>query len=61
MTPVKAASAALSLDTPTVSTKQTRSAKTEAKTTRVVDVARYVHDDPKDFKGRLGYAYVANE
>ncbi|CAO3677473.1 unnamed protein product [Rhizopus microsporus] len=56
MTPVKAASAALSLDTPTVSTKQTRSAKTEAKTTRVVDVARYVHDDPKDFKGRLGYA-----
>ncbi|CEJ01312.1 hypothetical protein RMCBS344292_15344 [Rhizopus microsporus] len=56
MAPVKAASAALSLDTPTVSTKQIRSVKTEAKTTRVVDVARYVHDDPRDFKGRLGYA-----
>ncbi|ORE05741.1 malonyl CoA-acyl carrier protein trans [Rhizopus microsporus var. microsporus] len=56
MAPVKAASAALSLDTPTVSTKQIRSIKAEAKTTRVVDVARYVHDDPRDFKGRLGYA-----
>jgi hypothetical protein len=34
---------------------------TEVQTTtqnRAVDVSRYVHKNPREFKGRLGYAYA---
>ncbi|KAG0749729.1 hypothetical protein G6F57_004315 [Rhizopus arrhizus] len=58
ITPVKTATA-VNLKLPMILKQEITTVTTEVQTTtqnRAVDVSRYVHKNPREFKGRLGYA-----